>query len=143
LQPFLAELGLLRIVNSLADEGIGDVETLGLYSQAELEGAGIKGGHAKRLLAQCAAVNDYVKPSDLGAASSSPRAPIATYPEPVAPGTKCAYVSDTGRTCNSNAPLYKPAMQRYSQYCVNHTCKMPTCALQRSSRDDHCTDHFD
>ena len=51
-----AELGLLEVASALSEEGVDSLETLILYSQAGREDVGIKDEHAKRLLAQCAAV---------------------------------------------------------------------------------------
>ena len=171
LQQMLVELGLLdEVADAFADEGIETVETLDLYSQAELEGVGIKRGHAKRLLAQCAAVS--AKPPGSGDVtatttvantaftSASPARKMKAADDANARCPKCASkmafcICNDAETRRMNTLMStkceyasgartcsKPAMKTKS-YCVFHTCKHQGCPTPKSSKVEYCPEHAD
>ena len=56
----LESLELKEYIHLFEREGIDDLVTLHKYSEAELRGIGIKGGHAKKILSHLATHNSSV-----------------------------------------------------------------------------------
>ena len=170
LQTMLVELGLHdEVADALADEGVDSLETLGLYSQAELEGVGIKRGHAKMLLAQCAAVS--TKPQGSGDVAITATTVANTAFTSVSPARKMKPADDANARCPKCASKLafcicndaetrrrtmtmstkcqyaaggrtcsKPAMKAKS-YCVFHSCKHQGCLTPKSSKVEFCPEH--